>query len=365
MLKREEIMKRVMIGLAIGIALTLSTLAQQLEVVTVLQGFDPIELTQGREVKGDAMRSVTRGTYRYVFANEANQRKFKQSPERYQIQFGGGCGQMGSLSGVGNPDRFFVFDQRIYIFASEQCRNGFKAAPEKHLEAPDAPPTGTIAEHQRGQQLLQRALNGLGGAKAVDGVRTYQAHIKLAYRQKDKVLEYPQTITLALPGNYRNEYNWGSGASGDVLTAQGATSFSAKGKTTREEPVRAALERALYRHPLAILQARRARGFIAVAGSKDNLDGVEIEWLKVGYKGATTALALDAQGRILRTAYRDRNGAYGDVIKTFLDFRPVEGLTLPFKVEESFDGKPVKSPAVTYEKIILNGKLETSLFARQ
>ena len=362
-------MKRTTLMVFILLTLTIFAVAQTPEVVTVLQGFDPVELTQGRELKGDAARSVTRGTYRYRFANETNQRKFQQAVERYQIQLGGGCGQMGSLSGTGNPDRFYVFGERIYIFASEQCRNSFKAAPAKHLEAPDVVPTGTAAERKRGQALLQRALAGLGSAKAVDGVRSYQAQIKLAYQQKDKTLEYPQTVTLSLPANqrvgYRDEYNWGSGAAGDVLTAQGAFSFSRKGKTLREEPVRAALERALYRHPLALLQARQQRGFVAIAGDKGSVDGVEVEWLKVAYKGATTMLALDAQGRIVQMAYRDRKGAYGDLVKTFSDFRAVDGVMLPFNVEESFNGKPVTSPVVTYEKIVLNGKLDPSLFAKR
>lgn len=355
-------MKKIVFVFVMLIGCFVTQRAQTPEVVTVLQGFDPVELTQGREVKGDATLAVTRHTYRYLFANEANQSKFKQSPERYQIQFGGGCGQMGSLSGIGNPDRFYVFGERIYIFASEQCRNSFKAAPEKHLEAPDVVPVGSAAERQRGQALVQLALTGLGGAKAVDGVRSYQAQIKLAYQQKDKTLEYPQTLTLLLPGQYRDEYDWGSGASGDVLTSAGAISFDKKGRRLREEPVRAALERGLYRHPLALLQARKQKGFVAVAGDKATVNGVEIEWLKLAYRGATTALALDAQGRVVQLAYRDRKGAFGDLVKTFSDFREVSGVLLPFKIEESFNGKPVTSPVTTYEKIVVNGKLDPALF---
>lgn len=194
-------------------ALTVVAGAQAAPVVTVLKGFDPIELIDGREVAGSESISITRGRYRYLFATEANKRKFEKSPEEHQIQLGGGCGRMGSLSGAGNPDRYYVFDWRIYIFASEQCRNGFKAAPEKHLEAPDAPPSGTPAELRRGRELVALALKGLE-----------------------------------------------------------------------------------------------------------------------------------------------------DVVKTYSDFREVSGLILPFKVEESFNGKPVTSPVVTYESVRINGPLDTNLF---
>lgn len=358
-------MKKVLTIMLMLAALTVVAGAQAAPVVTVLKGFDPIELIDGREVAGSESISITRGRYRYLFATEANKRKFEKSPEEHQIQLGGGCGRMGSLSGAGNPDRYYVFDRRIYIFASEQCRNGFKAAPEKHLEAPDAPPSGTPAELRRGRELVALALKGLGGAARVDGIKTYQARIKLSYQQGDKVSDYYQTQSIEFPGRYRDEYDWGSSKSAMVLTPGAAMSEEKDGAWIREEPVRAALERQIHRNPLAILKARRDPGFVAVAAGKATIGDHEVELLKVGIKGATTSLAIDAKtGRIVQTAYRDRQGAFGDVVKTYSDFREVSGLILPFKVEESFNGKPVTSPVVTYESVRINGPLDTNLFRK-
>lgn len=337
------------------------------QVVTVLKGLDPVELVNGQEVPGKETLSVVRTRYRYLFASEANKKAFEKSPSEYQIQFGGGCGQMGSLSGAGNPDRFYVFNKRIYIFASESCRNSFKKAPENHLENPDAAPTGTAAEKKRGQELLQLALKGLGGAAKVDAVKTYQAKIKLGYKQGDKVSEYPQTVTIVFPGRYRDEYNWGSSQTGDVLLPEGALSLTTKNAGTdtwqREEPVKAALERALYRQPLAILKARREKGFVAIAAGKSKTGETEIELLKVGFKGATSTLGIDPKtGRVLQVAYRDRKGAFGDLVKTFSDFREVDGLMLPFGIAESFNGKSVTSPMTSVESIAINSKLDPQLF---
>lgn len=340
------------------------------QVVTVLKGFDPVELVNGKEVPGQESLSVTRVRYRYLFANEANKRAFEKSPADYQIQMGGGCGQMGSLSGAGNPDRFHVFNKRIYIFASESCRNSFKKNPDIHVEAADAIPTGTAAEKKRGQELLALALKGFGGAGKVDGVKNYQAKFKLGYKQGDKVLEYPQTLTVAFPGNYRNEYNWGSSQTGDVLSLTAATSLTTNTAGSdawqREEPVKAALERALYHEPLAILKARKEKGFVAFAAGKAKVGDIEVELLKVAFKGATTTLEIDPKtGQVLQIAYRDRKGAYGDVVKTFSDFRAVDGLILPFGVAESFNGKPVASPMVSVESIAINGKLDAKTFQVQ
>jgi len=348
-------MKKIIIALGLLCGFCVFAVAQQLEIVTVLKGHDPIELIEGREVAGQESLSVVRGKYRYLFASEANKRMFEKSPEAYQIQFGGGCGRMGSLSGAGNPDRYYVFDRKIYIFASEQCRNGFKAAPENHLEVPDAAPTGTAAEKRRGRELLDLALKGMGGAKAVDGVKNYRANIVLGYQQNGKVTEYKQTQTFVFPGRYRNEYDWGGSLDATDLVPGKVTSISSKETWVREEPVRAAMERELYRHPLAILKARREPGFVAIAAGSGTVGDARVEYLKVAFKGATTTLAIESSsGRVLQVAYRDRKGAFGDLVRTFSDFRTVDGLTAPFKFEESFNGKPVTSPLVRVVDVKVN-----------
>lgn len=358
-------MKKILVSCFVFLALSFVCEARTPDAVTVLKGFDPVELVDGREVKGLDTLSVTRGRYRYLFATEANRKRFVKSPAEFQIQMGGGCGRMGSLSGVGSPDRYHVFNRRIYIFASEQCRNGFKAAPEKHLEAPDPAPTGTAAEKRRAKELLDLALKGFGGAKAVDAINNYQARIKLAYRQGDKVDEYKQTQTFAFPGRYRNEYDWWTSTSADVLLADAAVSLDGKGAWIREEPVRAALEQSLYRHPLAILKARRSPGFVAFAAGKGKVGETEVELIKVGYKGATTQLAIDPQtGRTLQAAYRGRMSAFGDVVITYSDFREANGLVLPYKIEESFNGKPLASPARTVESVAINAQLDQKLFQK-
>jgi YHS domain-containing protein len=236
-------MKKMPLSLFAVAFLTPVVSAQTPKIVTVLKGFDPVELVDNREVKGSETISVTRGKYRYLFTREENKKRFERSPSEFQIQMGGGCGRMGSLSGDGNPDRYHIFNRRIYIFASEQCRNSFKAAPENHLELPDSAPTGSAADKQRAKELLDLTLKGFGGAAKVDAIKTYQAIIKLAYKQGDTTTEYKQTETIVFPNRYRNEYDWGSATEASVLSPGAAVTIYKKEPWVREEPVKAALER--------------------------------------------------------------------------------------------------------------------------
>ncbi len=340
--------------------------AQAPPVVTVLQGFDPVELVSGREVKGAVDLAVVRGRFHYLFSSRENLDRFSSSPEEYQIQMGGGCGQMGPLSGAGNPDRFYVHDRHIYIFASDSCRNSFKAAPAIHLDIPDPIPMGNEVAQKRANELLQLALTGLGGAPRVDSVASFESRSRIVYKQGDKETVGHRVLTIVFPERYRDEEFWGQSSWASVLSGGKASTIDKNGVWVRENAVSVALERELYRHPLAILKARRLPGFVALATGKGTVGEFSVELLAVSFKNATTTLGIDGKtGRILQISYRGRRGAYGEVVKSFSDFRSVDGVILPFGVTESFNGKLIVQPTIVYESLGVNGKIDESLFRAQ
>src|SRR6476659_7760246 len=135
------------------------------EPVIPLEGLDPVMLVQGKEVQGDMKYKITRGRFQYLFANAENKATFEKEPSRYEIQLDGSCARMGAPT-AGNPDLYFVHNGRIYIFGSEECQTLFKATPEKYLEAPAAPKSPPTAEMmKRGQELIAKAVESLGGSK--------------------------------------------------------------------------------------------------------------------------------------------------------------------------------------------------------
>ena len=114
---------------------------------------------------------------------------------------------------------------------------------------------------------------------------------------------------------------------------------------------------------MALLKARNASDFIAFAAGYGKVGENEVELLRVGYKATTTILGIDKNtGRVLQTAFRDRRGGYGEIVRTFSDFREVDGLSFPFSAEESFNGKLIASPLVVYESFKVNTALDPVLF---
>jgi YHS domain-containing protein len=105
-------------------------------VSAALLGHDPVRLTEGREVAGRDTLDVTHGRYRYVFETEETRASFLKNPDAYAIQLEGACAFMatsGAAPGSGDPSRYLVYDRRIYIFASENCRNSFTVDPQRYL----------------------------------------------------------------------------------------------------------------------------------------------------------------------------------------------------------------------------------------
>ena len=98
-----------------------------------LESLDPILLIQGDEQQGSKAYESVHEDLLYRFVSAKNKRRFDADPARYGIQLGGECGAMPGARG--NPSRWAVLDEKIYIFGSDACRESFTASPETYLEA--------------------------------------------------------------------------------------------------------------------------------------------------------------------------------------------------------------------------------------
>jgi len=334
-----------------------------------LDGLDPVLLVGGKEVPGKSALSVTRGDFVYLFTTADTKATFERDPARYEIQLGGLCARMGRTTG-GNPSDFIVHEGKIYIFGSDECHKKFQAEPAKYLPTPPAPLPASPAAATRGRQLVDRAAAALGGAARLDGLTSYvesfsqvqprpqgdaRITIKTMWSFPDRVR---QERTMALQGKTMS--------SATILSPEGLWFLGGQGQAY---PMRAAgrpsLEQDFGRHPVALLRARRAPGFKAVALGTGTVDGLSVENVRVISGSTDVTLAIGASGRVHSATFRDRNseGEYGRFSIVYSDFRPVEGLQLPFNARATFNGQPQPSLSVTLDAITLNTPLDTSLFA--
>ncbi|MBI1760603.1 MAG: hypothetical protein HYR56_04120 [Acidobacteria bacterium] len=363
--------KKFWLSIVLTAGLTVMAVAQT-TATDALEGLDPVLLVQGKEVQGDLKTTVTRGQFRYMFANEANKAAFEKDPARYEIQLGGACARMGAPTN-GIADLYAVQQGRIYIFGSEQCKKLFVAAPEKYLSPEHKAVTATPEMLKKGQALFEKAVAALGGTAKLDGLTSYhEKNTSTQTRGARGEVEVKNDLLLAYPDRARVEvampdFNDVSVMMRRILVLQPTEPFvvTTRGVLPLQAPLRLEQEQQFQRQPLGILRARAQ--FKAAYTGAGKAGESPVEQVALELAGVPATLGFDpATGRLLSLAYKRRGpqGNFGDFVQTFSDFRTVDGLTLPFKITATFDGQPWKDQSATIESISLNGAVDPKLFEK-
>jgi YHS domain-containing protein len=336
--------------IAVFAAVFASFAAAQAPVIP-LEGLDPVALVQGRQEEGDKKLSITRGHFQYVFANAANKAAFEKDPERYAIQLDGSCARMGG--GVsGNPDSYFVYEGKIYIFGSEGCYKAFKATPDKFLASKQpALPAWSVTPQSAaaGHKLLDRAVTAMGGAYALDGLTAYQD-----VRERNK-----ETRTFVYPDRFHVErtFNEQFHAEQTLVGTDGFAS-SPRGTQIMSATAVADQQRNNRRELLLLLRARNDKDFRAAAIDANSVD---VEWM-----GDRSTLVFDPNtGLVSALKFRGRTGSgFGELTLAFSDYRKVGTLTLPYHVKQSFENEADSVQDITITAIALNPQIPASMFQK-
>ena len=328
--------------------------------VIPLEGLDPVMLSQGKEVQGDMKYKATRGQFQYIFASAENKAIFEKDPSLYEIQLDGHCARMGTPT-TGNPDLYAVHKGRIYIFGSAECQNLFKTTPEKYLEVP-APPKSppTAAMVKRGQELIAKAVEALGGSK-LDQLVSFQ-------RKDLRGNAVKNTLVLAFPDSLWQETVRPNFTLVSVVTPSESFVTVNNSARTMPEANRTLIYKELNHEVIVLLRARNRSEFKAWATGNDQVGETAVERLNVELSGFTTTLGIDPKtGRVLSQIYRGRGpgGVVGEIVITYSEIRPVEGLLLPFKMNATFDGQPFPALSATIETATINGQVDPASFKRR
>lgn len=309
-----------------------------------LHGLDPVRLGEGTEVPGRGDLELERGRFRYRFADETTRRRFLADPARFEIQWGGACGRMGPLSGAGDPHRWAVHAGRIWVFASDGCRDGFLSAPERFVVAPAAYPDFGTAEREAGLAAIERAVGALGGAGAIDAPRAFRTTSTVergGWTRHVEQLVAPYAIlrrSVWTPPDAETE-----GSATTWVLAQDA--FVDEGDrildlTSADQ--RADLRRHAHREPLHLLRARHAPSFRAASLGETRLGEERLEAVRIELEGLGTTLYLEpGSGNVRALAWRGRldDGVTREIVETLTAWHEVDGVRFPTGRTVMVDGE--------------------------
>jgi YHS domain-containing protein len=325
-----------------------------------------------KEIEGKVEFQQQHGRYLYLFANDDSLTTFKANPAKYEIQLGGACGRMGPLSGEGSPKIFAVNNGRLFIFASEQCKRAFTAAPEKFLEVDDPKPAVTDESQRRGRVIVDMIAAHSGMLRQTGRLATVREQLTHTETSGDKTYTITNTITLLLPDGVRYDSCWNADCWGYVASGEAGWMIDSGGAEMKVDSQRQALLRGAGRHPWLLVSQRDQPGFIAVNNGERRalkIEGqcdVEGSIVVVPYAGATTTMGVDDAGRVRLVTCRGRGpgSTIGDFERIFSDFHDAGGYELPGRIEVSFNGKPAPTLSGKYTEQVVNDPVDKARFDR-
>jgi predicted Zn-dependent peptidase len=231
------------------------------------------------------------------------------------------------------------------------------------IPEPAAPEVEVTEEGKaKARELIARAVEGIGGAERLDGLRSTEMTASVALTTPQGEMSAGARTIVVFPDRVRSELSLPMGSMVQVIA--GESGFLQMGPQSRPMPEAQLQEgrRSLVRNAVGLLAARDRDGFEAVAAGADEVGGTSVELVRVEIDGYAMTAGIDpATGRILRLGYRGSvMGPPGDVLQLYSDFREVDGLTLPFASVTTVDGNPAMS--TTVQSISLDGEYQDSLF---
>ncbi len=106
-----------------------------------LQGYDPVGyFTDGKPVKGSAEFTASYKGGTYQFASAEHRDMFKESPAKYEPQFGGFCGYAASINKLApiEVDKFQVLHDRLILQHNKKAWDLWHQDVEGNLKKADA-----------------------------------------------------------------------------------------------------------------------------------------------------------------------------------------------------------------------------------
>lgn len=327
---------------------------------------DPVELAAGREVAGQDQWTVTRDGFVYHFISEQNRSTFTQRPQEFEIQLGGACARMGSLSGVGRVDLFATHNHRIYLFASEACRSGFLKAPDKLLLTSDQTPTGTDSQAAAAREMIARFLNAVGSAETIAQLKSLKASASRPVKSGTTEYDHLREFTIAFPDRLRYHESWsGEYPFSQVANGEAAWFHDARGIRAMVPVQQRDMRSAFSQNYIGLIQLLQDPTRIAFAGTPVTVEQKTLNVFTVHARDRLRTLYQDPDtGRIVRLETRGHGPTMAVETLTFeyRDFQTLDGLTLPTVSVRLKDNQPVEDSQLrwTYE---VNGPIDDAVFA--
>ena len=239
------------------------------------------------------------------------------------------------------------------------------------IPAPGASPSAGAGQptqsDPKARALVEKFVNAVGGGAKLAGVKALHQVVLATQHTPQGSMTLTNDITIQFPDKLRAAVT-AEQLPGQMLVVVSPTSafMSMPGAGTRDMPSSLKQNRlnSLKRDWLPLAQHAADPAYVFTLGGTQKVGGAEAQVVNIFGSGVSVKWALDPQSsRLLRASYDDV-GQRGPVQRAidYSDWRPVDGLTVPFQRAITENGEPSATEQI--QKYDINPPIDDKLFDR-
>lgn len=262
----------------------------------------------------------------------------------------------------------------LALFLTAAC----SSAPPPTTDQEDAPPgvrftrddsgfSASPSQLEEGRELIDMAIEAIGGVRILDGIRTLVIEAEVQYGMDGgggTLLDVKTSIQF--PNRFRREATTPQGSLITVVTPDDSFVIVADTLFDLSDYERFRLEDSILRHPIPLLKTRIDPTFRAIPRISDEVEGRTSRLVDVDVMAKKTTLAIEEKtGRILESRFTivsETDGSEQKAVVRFGHFRDTDGLVFPFSASMTVDDIEVAMTSIT--SVTVNGELPDHLFRR-
>ncbi len=205
--------------------------------------------------------------------------------------------------------------------------------PEPPSAAPAAPSAAAApGADDAGRALVGKAVEAMGGASVIDGVKTYREETTVVATTPQGEIELQSTMLVAPPDRLRQDLVTPMGTmSMAIAGTSGTMQGGPQGSTPIPDAQRTQMLKQVQRSPIFLLQRRAQPGFKATVAGEGKVGETVVTLVRVEVDGDAMTLGIDpttGQLRSLLARGTGPTGAPADVLTEYEDYRAEGGITV-------------------------------------
>ena len=234
------------------------------------------------------------------------------------------------------------------------------------IESAYSPLTAQAAQvDARATDLLQRVVEARGGLEALRKVRTVVADAETTFQMERGTLSSTTKTYVVYPDKFRVDAAVNGVETALVFNAGLAWERNPAGIRDAPPPMRDEMAASVRRDTIPILIAASEGKLLVRILPEEGRDGRTFRVLEIsGEQVSPVKLYIDPQNLIARQMFSapGPDGRPQQAEEAFSDYRPVNGVQVPFTAEVYRGGRVILSRVLKH--VALNGALDDTLFAR-